>query len=58
MPPNPRPPFTTLSRILCILALLVTAAAMYWVMQNDTIEGTKKLLAMGGAHFSDGRHRK
>jgi len=65
-----KPPFTTLSRILCILALIVTAGAMYWVVNTDTLDGTKKLLAGGGvliagllviatgAHFTDGRHHK
>jgi len=68
--PTPKPPFTTPSRILCILALAATAGAMYWVITSDAFEGTKKLLAAGGvllagilviaagAHFADGRHRR
>ena len=68
--PASKPPFTTLSRVLGILALLATAAAMYWIVTSDAMDGTKKLLAAGGvlmagllviaggAHFTDGRHRK
>ena len=68
--PNPRPPFTTLSRVLCVLALTATAGVMYWVLQDDNLDSTHKLLAVSsvltagvlviaaGAHFSDGRHRK
>jgi hypothetical protein len=69
MPPNTRPGFTTLSRVLGVLALAATAAAMYWVINNDSLDGPKKLLAAGGvltagvlliaagAHFCDGKHR-
>jgi hypothetical protein len=68
--PNPRPPFTSLSRILCTIAISVTIVAMYCVIKSDAMDGRKKLLAVGGvllagilvisagAHFSDGRHRK
>jgi len=68
--PNSKPPFTTCWRLLCILALAATGAAMYWVITTDKLEGTMKLLAGGGvliagllviavgAHFSDGRHRR
>jgi len=71
MPPSDsKPPFTTPSRILGILALAATAGAMYWVITTDKFEGTMKLLAGGGvliaglliiaagAHFSDGRHKR
>ncbi len=68
--PDSKPPFTTPSRILCILALAATAGGMYWVIVTDKLEGTMKLLAAGGvlvagllliaagAHFSDGRHKR
>ncbi len=68
--PPPKPPFTTLSRVLCILALAATAGAMYGVLTTDKMGAQMKLLACGGvllagvliiavgAHFTDGRHRK
>ena len=68
--PTPPRPFTTPSRILCILALAATAAAMYWVITTDKYDGTPKLLVGGGvlmagllviaagSFFTDGRNRK
>ncbi len=69
-PPASKPPFTTPSRMLCILVLMVIAGVMYWIATTDAMDGTKKLIAAsgvlmagllviaGGAHFTDGRHRK
>ncbi len=69
--PTPaKPPFTRPSRILSLIALVITAGVMYWVLTNDSLDGTKKLLAAGGAlmagllviaggaHFTEGKHRK
>ncbi len=68
--PASKPPFTTLSRILCVLALALTAGAMYWIVTTNAMDGARKLLAgggvliagllaiAGGAHFSEGRHKK
>ena len=62
--------FPNLSRVLCIVALAATIGVMYWVIYNDSLIGTTKLLAeagvllagvlviAAGAHFSDGRHKK
>jgi hypothetical protein len=75
-PPKPRyapktkPPFTTRSRVLCVIALAATAGAMYAVIATDEISGRMKPLVCGGvlmagvlviaagAHFADGRHRR
>ena len=67
---KPKPPFTTVSRILCILAIAATGGAMWWVATSDAMDGTKKLLAegcvlmagmlviAGAAFYSDGKHRR
>jgi hypothetical protein len=67
---NPAGRFTSLSRVVCIVALAATIGVMYWVIYNNTVSGPPQLLAVGGillagilviaagAHFSDGRHRK
>jgi len=65
-----KPPFTSVPRILCIIALTLTAWAMYWVLKTDTIDGMMKLVAgsgilmaglliiAAGAHYSDKRHHR
>jgi hypothetical protein len=65
-----KPPFTTLSRVLCVFALAATGGAMYGVLATDKMGAQMKLLACGGvllvgilviaagAHFTDGRHRR